>query len=94
MYKNYFKIHIGDKELFKDILPNTSWQETDILGKLMADYIPLRLHEMIPVSEYYECRWDSIDSYNEVINTIEYSQIINKLLEYSANVEWFEFLPS
>lgn len=94
MYKNYFKINIADSNIFKDILPNTSWQEKDILGKLMADYIPSRLHEIIPVNDYYECRWDSIDSYNEVINTIEYSQIINKLSEYSTNVEWLELLPS
>jgi len=93
MYKNYFKININDREVLKNILPDTTWQEKDILGKLMADYIPLRLHEIIPFNEYYECRWDSIDSYNEVINTIEYSQIINKLLEYSTNVEWFELLP-
>lgn len=93
MYKNYFKINVTDKERIKDILPDTSWQEKDILGKLMADYIPSRLHQIIPIGDYYECRWDDISSFNEVISSNEYHQIVAKIQEYSTNVEWVESLP-
>ena len=93
MYKNYFKINVADKERLKDILPDTSWQEKDILGKLMTDYIPSRLHQIIPIGDYYECIWDNIDSFFDVTNTIEYVQILYKLKEYSTTVEWVESLP-
>lgn len=93
MYNNYLKINVTDKERVKDILPDTSWQEKDILGKLMADYIPSRLHQIIPTEDYYKCVWDDIDSYNTMISSTEYQQIITKIQEYSVTVEWAESLP-
>ncbi len=88
MYKNYLKITTAADSM--KILPDTSWQEKDILYKLLCDCVPTLVREIVPYNDMYLVTWRSEDDFRAVLSDKQYNTISSKLKEYSI---FIDFLP-
>lgn len=88
MFKNYLIITTSSQSM--RILPDTSWQQKDVLYKLLCDYIPIMIKEIVPMNDKYLITWKDESSYNALLSDRNYIDITKILGEYSISVK---FLP-
>ena len=90
MFKTYLEFSVPEgviPKLFKD----TSWQEKDIVSRLMCKYIPSYVKEILPEDDKFIVYWIDSDSYYEFMSEPDYMLTVKKLNEYLISVK---FLPA
>lgn len=89
MFNNILSVSIENLVGLECLRLNTNWQEKDIFNKLLCDFIPSKITEILPLeNKTYAFKWNDEKYFNELLENTEYKNIVSKLSEYDIFIFW------
>lgn len=89
MFNNTLRVSIESLEKLDSLRLNTNWQEKDIFNKLMCDFIPSKIIEILPLeNKSYSFKWLDEKYFYELLDNVDYKTIVTKLAEHEIFIFW------
>lgn len=89
MFKNILKVTIQDNSILEKLHFDHSWEDKDILFKLLNDYVPNHVTDIIPLdNNQFEITWKEKNLFIQLLNDKRYVLIKQKFNDYGVNFIW------
>ena len=67
----------------------TSWQDKDVLYRLLNEFIPSKVFEILPLQDsIYEIKWYEKEHAESLLVNDLYLQVTKFLMSYGVTVSW------